>query len=183
MTKVHRQEFVIFYSPGTIFSEETTRPCESRSTASAVAMAASIVERHTAKPYGFQFESKLVADPVPDGEGGELAVMPRTVAKSGMHFLGGSVFSRASMPITEDLRILRSNMECNNWPWVILTATPWVAWHPFEDDDVVLDVRGRVIRTGRDADLAAYRVAFAEWYRKRWSEPTSDVLPPGVGEA
>jgi hypothetical protein len=88
---IRREHRVTFYSPGTMFSEVTSKPIPAWDTRMAVGMAEGIVERHDARPYGFRFETFMVGDPVPDGEGRVLEVKARLDKSSGMHFLGGSV--------------------------------------------------------------------------------------------
>ena len=50
-----KKYFVKFLSPGTLYSESTTLEIDSHNVATAVEMSKNIVERHGAKPYGFQF--------------------------------------------------------------------------------------------------------------------------------
>ena len=66
MTKPQRKHYVTFLSPGTLFPEETTKSIPSWHISPACKMARGITERYDAKPYGFYFETCLVAEPVDD---------------------------------------------------------------------------------------------------------------------
>jgi hypothetical protein len=156
--KTRREHFVTFDSPGTMFAESTTKPIGSWDIAEAVRLSADIVERYGAKPYGFRFSTEIVADPVPDGEGGTLAVQGKEVARSGMHFLGGSVFSLDEVPVTDGNRILRDNMRSNGWWYVVMGANGYRWTQPFEADAVVVSsVTCQVIERGDDPARVAYR--------------------------
>ncbi len=111
-----RKHYVTFESPGTMFSESTTRPIAEWDVRVAVGMAETVLERYNAKPYGFYFSTRLAVDPVPDGEGGFLAVEEKEVARSGLHYLGGRLRTLDDVRADnkEKERILRTNMECND---------------------------------------------------------------------
>jgi hypothetical protein len=150
---------VIFESPGTMFSETSTKEIGEWSTKLAVRMAADIVERHCAKPYCFRFETRLTADPVSDGQGGTLEVVAKTVKKSGRYFIGGRLRTlddaeRDGLP-TE--RILVENMRCNSWPIVCETRNGYLSTRPFEAGDFVVSVDGEVLERGDDPKHVAYR--------------------------
>lgn len=151
-----RKHFVTFYSPGTFFAEVSTRPIDSWDTVAATALARSIVERYAATPYAFQFEARIVSDPVPDGEGGTLRVEPKTVAKSGRYFLGGIVETLEQVEARGDAndRILISNMRCNRWNRVITVCNGWRVTQPFTDEDSVVDERGNVVIAAAQAPEA-----------------------------
>ncbi len=154
-----RKHYVTFYSPGTLFSESTTKPIGKRDTREAVAMAEQIVERYGAKPYGFRFETRIVKDPVPDGEGGTLEVQPKTIDESGTYFLGGTLetlddLERRAEPRDE---ICRSNMRRNGYPIVCSVVNGYKSTHPFTDDDFVVDASGAVVERGDDPRHVAYR--------------------------
>lgn len=161
-----RQHFVKFYSPGTLISETTSKPIESWDTKLAAAMATEISERHGARPYGFQFGTKLVADPVPDGEGGVLDVTPKVVETSGTHFITGELLFYHE--VSPSKSTLRGNMRCNGWPICVQNTNSYRSTLPFEQGDCIVDREGVVIRRGADADLVAYceRMA-AEWKAER----------------
>jgi hypothetical protein len=160
-----RKHFVEFYSPGTFFPEQSTKPISSWDTAEAVKLARSVTERHNAKPHSFRFVTCLVAGPVPDGEGGTLSVEPKEVAKSGLHFLGGRLLRYEEVPDDKEHNILRSNMRCNRMPVVIENTNSWRYTGAFDEDACIVDQEtGKVIRRGNDPDLMEYRrQRVAEW--------------------
>jgi len=153
-----RRHYVVYSSPGTFVDEETSREVAAWDVEAAAAGAADVTERHGAKPYGFQFVTVLVADPIPDGEGGTLAVEPREVARSGMHFLGGTLLTLDSIRQRADPRdsILISNMEGNDWPVVVENNNSWRTVRPFGEEDCIV-VDGRVVRCGDEPKLVEYR--------------------------
>jgi len=128
-------------SPGTFCAEQTTRQIESWSTKLAVQMAHEIVERHRARPYGFRFETRIVAEPVPDGEGGTLRVEPKTVEKSGIYFLDGIIETLADVEArsTPKDRILIENMRCNHYDRIVTTRNGYSWCQPFNDGDHVVN--------------------------------------------
>lgn len=158
-----RQHFVVFYSPGTFFAEQTDRPVTEWNPTEATALAASVSERYGAAPYGFRFETRIVADPIPDGEGGALKVESRTVEQSGTYFLRArletfdTIEARASS--SED--ILRDNMRCNGWPIVVVCDEAgghrWKSVQPFTETDFVVDAAGLIVKRGDDPVHVAYR--------------------------
>jgi hypothetical protein len=152
-----RKHYVEFFSPGTFVSESSVRPLESWDIAAACEIANGIQERHNAKPYGFRFKTMLTANPVPDGEGGTLAVQPREVAKSGMHFLGGRLIRYEHVPDDKEHSILRSNMRSNNYPVVIENTNSWRFTGEFAEDAVIVDADGSILARGDDPELMEYR--------------------------
>lgn len=165
MSKTKRQHKAVFYSPGTFFNEESERPIESWDKAKAVKMARDVVERYGARPYAFRFVTVIVADPIDDGEGGTLNVLPRTVDQSGLHFLGGKVLSFDDLKRRNDPKenILRSNMEGNGWWFVVENTNSWKSVQPFDIEDVVVDPNtGEVIERGDEAKRVAYRALKTE---------------------
>ena len=162
-----RKHFVQFLSPGTFVSETTTKPIEDWDVVEACRLAKSIEERHGAKPYGFEFITKLVGEAVDDGEGGKLEVMPREVERSGTYFITGDLlfYHKAT---GHDLRILRENMRCNRCPVCIENGNSYRHTSQFNESDCIVDWDGSVIRRGTDADLIEYReTAIAEWEAAR----------------
>lgn len=147
MPNTRREHRVTFYSPGMMFSEQTTKPIGEWDARMAVGMAEEIVERHGAKPYAFRFSTEVVSDPVDDGEGGTMDVQPKEVATSGLHHLGGTVETLAQVVARNDPKesILRSNMEGNRIPAVVVNINSYKSVHPFEGDDVLLDAAGSIV--------------------------------------
>jgi hypothetical protein len=157
MMTVREKHFVSFYSPGTMFAEQTSREIDAWSPALACKMAQEIVERHASKPYGFRFETRLVSDPIDDGRGGKLSVDSKKIAESGTYFITGEVIRLDDIPDTQENNILRSNMRCNDYPIVVENRNSWKSVQPFGEGDSIVDRDGRVLVKGSDPELVAYR--------------------------
>ena len=154
-----RQWFVEFMSPGTFIDETTEKPIEAPDPAMAMKMAKGIEERYGSKPYGFRFIQRLVADDVPDGEGGMLKVKPKTMQASGTHYIKGKLRTYDDVVRDADPNedILQSNMRCNGW-WVVCeTRNSWRHTGIFDPDCLVVDEKGKVIERGDDPRWVAYR--------------------------
>lgn len=153
-----RQHFVTFYSPGTLFAESSDKPISAWDTAEACRLAAGIVERYGATPYAFRFETRIVADPIPDGEGGALVVQQKKVTESGRHYLGGKVRSFDDVPDTKENGVLRDNMRSNRWWYVVSGVAKWAWTQPLEAEDVVVDPgTGEIVERGDQKDRVEYR--------------------------
>jgi hypothetical protein len=159
-----RKHFVVFFSPGTLFSETSRKPIDAWDVPRAAAMAKDITERHGARPYAFRFATDLVADSVPDGEGGTLNVTPKEIDKSGMHYLDGQVLRYEDVPETET--ILRSNMRCNDYPLVVETRNGYRHTDIFHEDAVLVNAEGEITDRGDNPLYLGYRIAL----RKEWAE-------------
>jgi len=171
-----RKHYVEFFSPGTFFNESTLKPIDSWDIAKAVEMANETQERHGAKPYGFEFKTMLEQPDVSDGEGGLLPVMPKKVDESGLHWLGGELMLFHEISPSDDTRILRDNMRCNRWPFVVVNNNSYRYTMQFDEDACIVDADGKIVRRGTDADLVAYREkfiadceAYYEAQRKEWA--------------
>ena len=107
---------------------------------------------YLAKPFAFSFETRIVADPVPDGEGGELRVEPKTVKESGRHFIGGTVETLAEVQARnlQNENTLRSNMEGNGWNAIVTTINGYKSTQPFTGTDVMVGPDGEVIAKASD---------------------------------
>lgn len=138
--------YVTFYSPGTLFSETTAKPIHAWDAELAVAMSRTIVERYGARPYGFRFTTNVEAAPV-QSDRGPLAVEPKQIAKSGMHFIGGTVLTTADVVARADPadEILLFNMRCNGYGRVIEIVNGYRTTQVMEDKDVVVDENGRIV--------------------------------------
>lgn len=168
MAKTFKKHYVDFYSPGTFVSEHSRKPIDKWDSAQAVEFANGITERYGAKPYGFRFVTMLEAEPVSDGQGGTLKVQPREVARTGMFYLGGKAIRFDDVPDDKEHSILRSNMQCNDYPVIIENTNSWRFTTWFTADDAIVDADGTVKVKGDDADLVAYRAAkIAEWSAER----------------
>jgi hypothetical protein len=163
-----RKHFVTFMSPGTLFAETTTKEIGEWDAIAAMKMVTDVQERYGAIPYGFRFETRIVHDPVPDGEGGTLDVADKTVATSGVHYIKGTIlrYDQVSADQTGAHNLL-SNMRCNGWPLVVETRNGFKWTAPFGEEDAVVNADGVVTARGNDADLAKYRTEMvAAWERE-----------------
>lgn len=148
-----REHRVTFLSPGTLFREESTKPIAGWCTRTAAQIARDVKERYGATPYGFYFSTIIVADPIADGEGGELKVLPREIERSGTHFLTGRVRTLVAI-VAEgkpDEKILRSNMKSNGWRAVVENNS-YRCMQPFEPGDFIVDWEGAITHRGSDYD-------------------------------
>ena len=127
-----RKHFVVYYSPGTLVHETSSREIESWDVEKAVAMAATIHERHGATPFAFQFTTR---------ERGEDDLDSRQVANSPMYYLGGRIETIEEIEARNDPneRILLDNMRYNGWGKVVINDNSWRVTQPLLDGDVVLD--------------------------------------------
>ena len=132
-----KKNFVTFYSPGTFFSEQTTKEIDSWDIKIAVEMAENVGERYNATPYGFTFTER---------ERGDGDLDSRISKTSNMHYLGGELFTLEQIKAKNDPedRILISNMECNKWNRVITNTNSWKVTLPFEDGDILLDFKKEI---------------------------------------
>ena len=163
-----REHFVLFMSPGTMFDETTEKPIESWDISAALLMLERITERHGAKPYGFQFLTKVIADPVDDGEGGTLKVQPKTVAASGTHFVKGRLRTVDDIAAEADTKeqILLSNMRGNDWPIVCETTNGYRHTGRFEERDRLVGPTGEIVEAGDDPKHVEYRKRKIAEHRK-----------------
>jgi len=153
-----RQCFVEFLSPGMMFDETTSKPIESPDIKLACKMAAKVEERHGARPYGFQFATCLVADPIDDGEGGKMEVSPKEIERSGTHYIDGVLKTVDELAKTEGERsILVSNMRGNDWPIVCETKNGYRHTGVFSEKDLVVSIDGKILERGDDPKHVAYR--------------------------
>lgn len=137
----------------------------------AAKMARSIVERYGATPYGFRFETRIVADPIPDGQGGTLHVESKVVATSGMFYLDGTVETFDEIESRADPReeILRSNMRINGWPLVCKITRSYRTTRTFEEADVVVSNDGEIVARGDDPKHVEYRRATTARWDAEWN--------------
>lgn len=128
-----KKHFVKFFSPGTFVAEETTKPIESWDVDKAVEMSKDIKERYGAVPYGFCFVTRQRKDDELDSE---------EVARSGMYYLGGEVFTVEDIEQRNDPdeKILLSNMKGNGWDKIVVNTNSWKWTQPLNKNDQVLAV-------------------------------------------
>lgn len=129
-----KQNFVTFFSPGTFVPETRTMPVDSWDVDKAVELARGIIERHGAKPYGFQFSTR--------GRSGK-ELDSKVIKSSGIYYLGGKIETKGEVLARNDPkeRILRSNMEYNDIAKIIVNDNSWRFMGEFKDGDTLLDVR------------------------------------------
>lgn len=155
-----REHRVTFYSPGTLFAEHTTHEIASWDPKLAAEMAGSVVERYGATPYAFRFSTVIVHEPVADGEGGTLDVVPKQIATSGLYLLGGKLETLDEVEARDDPKeeILRSNMRCNEQFIVCVNReNRYRSCIPFGPEDVLCDRKGNVVERGIDPEHVEYR--------------------------
>lgn len=157
----HEKIYARFLSPGTFVHEESRVPLETGTVDEALRLSSTLVERHGARPFGFMLLTMLVHEPIPDGRGGTLEVVPKELERSGMYFLGGQVLRFEEVRAQEPPEsVLSRNMENNDFPIVIETVRGYRAANPFRVDDVSIDPEtGKVVVRGDDPELVAYRAA------------------------
>jgi hypothetical protein len=126
------QHFVTFYSPGTLFSEETSKKIKSWDVDEAIKMVHGIKERHGATPYGFRFSTR--------GRGHD-DLDSRQTAESNMYFLGGKTLSLQDIIDRNDPKdkTLIANMEGNGYDYVVENTNSWKTTLPLNDGDKVSD--------------------------------------------
>jgi hypothetical protein len=129
-----KKHFVIFFSPGTFFAEQSEKPIDSWDVDKAVEMARKVKERYNARPYGFQFTTR---------ERGPDDLDSKETKRSGTYFLGGKVETLKEVEARNDPKeeILRSNMRCNGWDKIVVNDNSWRTVQPLQKGDKVLDVK------------------------------------------
>jgi hypothetical protein len=152
-----KQDFVVFYSPGTFVDESSEQPVESWDIKTACKLARKVSERHGSKPYGFRFETRIVADPVSDGAGGTLEVRPKTVKSSGLHYIDGTLRTLDEVQVAEPESALAFNMRVNNFPIVCDTANSWKHTGIYDEKALIVSGSGEVLDRGNDPKHVAYR--------------------------
>ena len=126
-----KKHFVVFYSPGTFVCETSKLNIDSWDVDKAVEMSYGVKERHGALPFAFKFFTY--------GRKKE-DLNSKVIDKSPMYYLGGNVYTLEEIKAQnnpED-RILISNMECNNIPFVIVNTNSWKHTCGFYPDKNIL---------------------------------------------
>lgn len=143
----NKKYYVVFYSPGTLVAETSTREIDAWDIKKACQLAMTVEERHGATPYGFHFEIRVVANDIDDGFGGKLKVQPSVVEKSGMYYINGVIETLEQIKArrTKKEDVLISNMESNGWDRVVTVTNRYRWTQPFEKGDHVVDSDGRII--------------------------------------
>ncbi len=128
-----KKHFVTFVSPGSFFTEETTRDIGSWDPEVAMKMAGGITERYGARPFGFYFTTR---------ERGFLDFDSKETQKSGVYYLGGVISTLEDVIARDDPdeKIMLNNMECNGWDRMIVNTNSYRACQPFRKDDCLLEL-------------------------------------------
>lgn len=126
-----KKHFVTFFSPGTMFSEESTEEIETWDVEEARKRADNIVERHDATPYGFQFVTR---------ERGEEDFDSKETERSNMYYINCRVETLEEIEERNDPdeSILRSNMRNNGYNRVAITTKGWKGTYPLRENDIVI---------------------------------------------
>ena len=118
------KHFVTFYSPGSFVAEMNTQPIASWDPTLAQKMA-------SPNHYGFRFFTKGRTD---------LELDSKEIASSRMYYVNSIVETLEEVVARNDPseRILRENMECNEWKAIVRTNMGKGWCQPLYDGDVVL---------------------------------------------
>lgn len=128
-----QKHFIVFLSPGIFVSETREVEVPKHDVDRAIILAQDIVERHGAKPYGFQF---ITYEP---GDGWSA---PKETYRSPTYWLGGTVRTHDKV-VADNLPnedILRENMRINGIDRIITNTNSWRFTAELKSGDVVLDV-------------------------------------------
>jgi len=130
MKAYQKQNYVIFFSPGTIVAEQTIKEIDLWDTDKAVEMSKGIKERHGAVPYAFSFitrENKGTLD-------------SKETKRSNLYYINCKTVTLEQLKAQSDPenKILIQNMVCNKWDKVAQTISGWRWTQPLEESDVVL---------------------------------------------
>lgn len=127
------KDYVVFCSPGSFVHETSTKEIDSWDVRKAVEMATEITERYGSKPFGFYFRTKGRHEHEMDS---------KVIDESKMYYLGGKVESFKEVCDRNDPKeaILRSNMECNHWDYIITNTNSYKITQPLRRGDVVLNI-------------------------------------------
>lgn len=127
-----QQHYVLFYSPGTLFTEVNSKEIDSWDVDKAVVLSKDIFQRYGARPFGFQFITKSRSESELDS---------KETARSNMYYLGGRIetFEDVVKRNNPKEEILRKNMEYNNIKRIIVNDNSYRFTGEFKDDDVLLE--------------------------------------------
>ena len=142
--------YVVFYSPGTFFSETSSVPIKSWDIKEALKFSKKIKERYGATPYGFIFESRkeLKFDKKDTNE--EWDIEGKIIKSSGTYFITGKVLTLEDIPDIEENRTLLSNMRYNKYNAVVQNTNSYKSTLPFKKTDVIINKRGKIIAWGEN---------------------------------
>lgn len=111
-----KQDFVVFFSPGTFVAETTQKPIDSWDPQKAKELSKAVKERHGATPYGFHFITRERADDELDS---------KVTKRSNMYYLGGDVLTLEDVEKRNDPKdeTLLWNMRINSYDKIIEITT------------------------------------------------------------
>lgn len=127
-----QQHYVLFYSPGTFFTEQNSVAIDSWDVKKAIELSKDIFQRYGARPFGFQFITKSRSESELDS---------KETARSNMYYLGGRIetFEDVVKRNNPKEEILRKNMKYNNIKRIIVNDNSYRFTGEFKDDDVLLE--------------------------------------------
>ena len=96
-----------------------------------------------------------------------MQVVPKTLAKGAMHFLGGKVETIEEIEARNDPKesILRSNMRGNGIALVVVNTNSYRSTHEFAGEHFIVDATGAVVERGSDPKWVTYRERIASQNR------------------
>jgi len=147
---------VTYYSPGTLFSENSSFKFPNFNLADFASKAKEIKERHGAAPYGFVWEKCELPDVLPEVNGFKVTVHHKVLEKSGMNYITGDLVFASDLTARED-SIMKSNLESNSEGIGIINKNSWKYNGFFNKKDKIVNWAGKVVRTGEDEDLMVIR--------------------------
>lgn len=165
-----RKVYAQYFSPGTLFPEIQTIELESGSLQEAAVRAKGVIECHGATPYSFDIVTKIVAEPIDDGEGGKLEVSSKEVERSGRYFLGGKIF-RYEQVLEEkgENSILARNMRNQKAPICIVIDNGYRSTQLFQEQDCIVDKdTGDILLRGDSPEFIEYRSAKIKEWEDEW---------------
>ena len=123
-----------------------------------------LTERYGSKPFGFYFATNIVSEPIDDGEGGTLDVSSNEVARSGIYYINGKLYTYDDVVERNDPKedILRSNMSCNSYGIIVETKNSYKHAAEFNKDDFVVNSDGVIVERGTHPKWLAYQINFQE---------------------
>lgn len=126
-----KKHFVTFLSPGTFYSESTSKSIKKWDVKLALKMVPNIRERHGATPYGFYFSTRGRTK-------GELDSKRLKTSKT--YYLGGVIETLAQVKAraTKKDDTLLWNMEANNYKKIITNTNSYKITLPFDNKKDVL---------------------------------------------
>jgi hypothetical protein len=147
---------VTYLSPGSFFSESSYYDFKTFSIKAFCAKAKKIKERHGASPYGFTWEKLSIPVKTPVVDGYEVTVKPKVLKKTkGICWITGDLVFRHEL-IKDEEQIFASNLLSKGGVGIINRNSHRFSYF-FEEEDIIVDWDGKLVRSGNDKDLIEYR--------------------------